>query len=582
MNKTILRHTTLQHTAVVVLLLAAACSALVADEPADFVLMGGKVYTVNEKQPWVEAVAVRGKKIVSVGSNVDVKKHVGDKTKVIDLDGKMLLPGFIESHIHPVAGALVTPGVDLQYDSVDEVLKAVRQYAVSNPDIDLIRGFGWRYALFPPTGPTRKMLDEIAPDRPVFLYAIDGHAAWANSKALEMAGITRDTPDPQPGFSSYERDPNTKEATGYLIEVPAALNVLTKLQPQDKQTVAAAFDNLMPEFAAAGITTAFDAGIQGISADDGFGIYFDMEKKGKLLMRIVGSFYHNNPRIDPLPMIKSYCRRFQSELVQASILKINIDGGDAQHTGAYLLPYADKPITRGDSIFTAQQLNDIVIRADAAGIDVHYHSFGDRAVRLGLDAIEAAIKTNPKRDRRHTTGHTMYIHDDDVPRFAELGVLANFSANWATPDSANLDIAVTRLGGRVVHTEFMRMRSIIDAGGRVCFGTDYPAAGYYSTYKPLETIQIAITRKMLHGEGLAPVMPPADETLTLEQALVAQTLNCAYMLHMEDKIGSIEVGKLADLVVLEKNLFDVDPMDISEVKVSMTMMNGKVTHQDGG
>ena len=564
------------------LLLAAVCSTLVAAEPADFVFAGGKVYTVNEKQPWAEAVAVKGKKIVFVGSSGDVEKHVSDNTRVIDLDGKMLLPGFVDSHLHPVAGAMVAVGADLQFNTVEEVLTSVKEYAAAHPDEEVVRGFGWRYALFPPTGPTKDLLDEIVPDRPVVLFAIDAHGGWANSMALERAGVTKDTPDPQPGFSSYQRDSKTGEPTGYLVEVPAAFSVLTANQPQTKERLAKSLGQLMPQLAAAGLTACYDAGIVGVKPeDDGWALYFDLEKRGELSMRIVGSFYHNDPKIDPLPMIKRYRRRYQSELVQASILKINVDGGDAQHTGVYLLPYADKPNTAGVPVFTPKQLNDIVIRADAAGIDVHYHSFGDRAVRLGLDAIEAAIKANPKRDRRHATGHTMYIHDDDIPRFAELGVLANFSPNWATPDSANLDIAVSRLGRRVVHTEFIRMRSVFDAGGRVCFGTDYPAAGYYSTYKPLEAIQVAVTRKMLDGEGLAPVMPPANEKVTLEQALLAQTLNSAYMIHMEDKIGSIEAGKLADLVVLEKNLFDVEPMDIGEVKVLMTMMNGNVTHRDG-
>ncbi len=569
-------------TATLALLLAAVCSPLAAEEPADFVFANGEVYTVNDKQPWAEAVVVDDNKIVYVGDTKTAKGYIGEDTEFVELGGKMMLPGFVDSHLHPVAGAMAAVGADLQYDSVDEVIKAVKEYADAHPDEELVRGFGWRYALFPPTGPTKELLDEIVPDRPVFLFAIDAHGGWANSKALEMAGITKDTPDPQPGFSSYQRDPETGEATGYLVEVPAAFSVLVAIQPQTKERLAKSLGQLMPKFAAAGLTACYDAGIVGVKPeDDGWALYFDMEKRGELSMRIVGSYYHNNPKVDPLPLIKSYRRRFQSELVQARILKVNVDGGDAQHTGAYLFPYADKPLTSGEPIFTPKQLNDIVIRADAAGIDVHYHSFGDRAVRLGLDAIEAAIKANPERDRRHATGHTMYIHDDDVPRFAELGVLANFSANWATPDSANLGIAVTRLGGRVVYTEFMRMRSVFDAGGKVCFGSDYPAAGYYSTFKPLEAIQIAVTRKMLKGEGLAPVMPPEDEKVTLEQALTAQTLNCAYMIRMEDKIGSIETGKLADLVVLEKNLFDVDPMDIGKVGVLMTMMNGKVTHRDG-
>ena len=549
--------------------------------PADYVFMGGKVYTVNKEQPWAEAVAVQGKKIVFVGSTSDAKNYIGDQTKIVDLDGKMMLPGFIDSHCHPVVGALVTPGAFLQYDSVDEVLKSVKEEADANPDSDLIRGFGWRYASFPSTGPTKQMLDEIVPDRPVFLFAIDAHGAWVNSKALEKAGISKDTPDPQPGFSKYQRDPKTGEPTGYLVEVPAALEVLSKLQIQNRSSVAAALDDLMPQFAAAGITAIFEAGIQGLSNEDGFGIYLDMEKSGKLPLRIVGSYYHNNPKVDPLPIIKANRKAFRGELVQCEVLKINVDGGDAQHTGAYLQPYADKPDTMGLPIFTPQQLNDLVTRADASGIDVHYHAYGDHATRMALDAIEAATKANPKRDRRHTLGHSMYLKDDDIPRYAKLNAIAQFSIQWATPDSANLGLAVERLGERVVYTEFMRPRSVLNAGGKVTFGTDWPPAGYYSTYKPLEMIQVALTRKMLTGKGLAPVMPPQDEIITLSQAIEATTLTCAYQIRLEDKVGSIEVGKLADLVVLGKNLFDVEPMEISKVKVLMTMMNGKVTHRKG-
>ena len=566
------------------------CLALVATfllttgvhaDPADYVFTGGKVYTVNKEQPWAEAVAIQGKKIIFVGSTSDAKRHIGEQTKVVDLDGKMMLPGFVDSHFHPVVGAVVTPGANLQYNSVDEVLKAVKQQADANPDSDLIRGFGWRYASFPATGPTKQMLDEIVSDRPVFLFAIDGHGAWVNSKALNKAGISKDTPDPQPGFSKYQRDPKTGEPTGYLVEVPAVISVLSKLQPLNKNSIAVALDDLMPKFAAAGITAVFDAGIMGISTEDGFGIYFDMEKRGKLTMRIVGSFYHNNPRIDPLPIIKAYRKSLQSELVQCQVLKVNVDGGDAQHTGAYLQPYADKPDTAGTPIFTPKQLNDIVVRADAAGIDVHYHSFGDRATRMSLDSIEAAIKANPKRDRRHALGHSMYVHDDDIPRFAQLNAIAQFAVQWATPDSANLKLAVERLGERVVYTEMIRPRSVLDAGGKVTFGTDWPVAGYYSTYKPLEMIQVALTRKMLNGKGLAPVLPPQDEIVTLPEAIEATTLTCAYQIRLEDKVGSIEVGKLADLVVLEKNLFDVEPMEISKVKVLMTMMNGEVTYRNG-
>ncbi|MBI9092358.1 MAG: amidohydrolase family protein [Desulfobacterium sp.] len=332
----------------------------IADPAAKIVYINGKVYTVNEKQPWAEAVAVEGKNIVFVGSNVDAKKYTGKKHRIIDLKGKMLLPGFIDGHTHPISGVQLTSGTDLQYNSIEKIVASVKAYADAHPDEKLIRGFGWRYHLFPSTGPTKEILDKVFPDRPVYLIAIDAHAAWVNSKALEMAGITRDTPDPQPGFSYYQRDPKTKEATGYLVEPPAEIAVLNAIQPQTKELIEDAFEKMVNGFAKAGITSVFDAGILGLPAEDGFSMYFNLEKQGKLPLRVIGSFYHNNPKIDPLPIIKNYRKRFQSELVQAAVLKINVDGGDAQHTGAYLQPYADKPESSGVPIFTPEQLNKIV------------------------------------------------------------------------------------------------------------------------------------------------------------------------------------------------------------------------------
>ena len=548
---------------------------------ADKVFTNGKIYTVNEAQPWAEAVAIKDKKIVFVGTSKEAKAYIGDNTKTTDLKGKMMLPGFIEGHIHPVTGALATVGVDLQYDSVEEVLKAVKEYADANPDLEVIRGFGWRYTLFPSTGPTRDLLDEIVSDKPVVLFAIDAHSAWANSMALEMANINQETPDPQPGYSHYQRDPKTKEATGYLVEVPAMLEVLNEIQPQNVETIAKELGNLMPQFPAAGITSLFDAGIIGIPEEAGFDMYLNLEKQGKLPLRVVGCTYHNKPDIDPLPIIRSLRDKYNTELVQAKVLKINIDGGDAQHTGCFLQPYADKPETSGNPIFTQEQLNKLVIAADAEGIDCHFHSFGDGAVRMTLDAIEAATNANPKRDRRHTIGHAIYMHEDDIPRFAELNAIAQMSIQWAMPDATNLKISVERLGEEIVSTRHHRARSVIEANGKVAFGTDWPAAGHYSTYKPLEAIEVAVTREMIKDfKGVREIMPPINERLTLEQAIKSSTLSPAYQIHFDDKVGSIEVGKLADLVILEKNLFDIEPKEISSVKVIGTLMNGQFTFNE--
>ena len=259
------------------------------------------VYTMDSKKPRAEAVAVTGKKISYVGSNKGVKPYVGKKTQVIDLKGKMLMPGFVEAHIHPGL-AMFAQGADLQCESLDEILARVKAWADANPKATVIRGFGWRYFLFPTTGPTKADLDRLFPDRPVMLVAIDAHSAWVNSKALEMAGINAETPDPIPGVSYFQRDPVTKEPTGWVVETAAEQVVLAKLDRPTPDAVNAATARQLTEFAAVGITAAWDAGLGTMPDEVGLEGYQRLEKENKLPLRIVGNYYWNNPAIaDPVP-----------------------------------------------------------------------------------------------------------------------------------------------------------------------------------------------------------------------------------------------------------------------------------------
>ena len=240
----------------------------------------------------------------------------------------------------------------------------------------------------------------------------------------------------------------------------------------------------------------------------GFQVYQDLERKGKLPFRVVGSTYHNNPAIDPLPIIKALRRRFHSELVQASVLKLNIDGGEAQRTAALLAPYSDDPSTSGDTLLPPDLLKDIIRRADSDGINIHIHSYGDRANRLCLDAFEAAIKVNPPRDRRHALAHVVILAPEDLPRFAALGVTAQFSTQWSVADAYWHGVMQPRLGSRAERV--YRTGSILRHGGNISLGTDWPAAGYYSTYRPLEAIEIATTRRELNKPDQPP-LPPLDD-----------------------------------------------------------------------
>ncbi|RBP16448.1 hypothetical protein DFR50_10590 [Roseiarcus fermentans] len=548
------------------------------DAGADIVFRNGPVYTVDGARPWARAVAVKGKRIVFVGDEAGVQPLLGPRTRVVDLSGKMLLPGFVEGHIHPLIGATLTRGVDLQLNSREEILAALEAYREKIGSVDVVRGFGWRYFAFPATGPRKEDLDAIWPDVPVILLAIDAHSAWVNSQALALAGVTRDTKDPLPGFSVFERDPASGEPTGYLVEVPAIMQVNNAVEPFSADYVAESLAQWFPKAAAAGVTTVFDAGMQLVPEAEGFGMYAKAERDGTLPFRVVGSYYYNNPEIDPLPVIQALRREFHSELVKASVLKLSIDGGDAQYTAAMLAPYSDKPGTSGDTLLPPDLFADIVRRADRAGLDIHIHAYGDRGARLSLDAIEAAIEANPPRDRRNALAHLILVDPADVPRFGKLGAVAQVSAQWAVPDQQWRDVTRVRWGearGDALYS----VKAILDHGGVVSLGTDWPAAGYYSTWRPLEAIEIATTRRELDKpEG--PRLPPFEQALSLDEALRANTMGAAWQLGMDHEVGSIEAGKLADLVVLDRNLFEAAPHDIHRSRVVMTVMNGRVTHEE--
>lgn len=559
------------------------CGNAMCAEMADYVFKNGTVYTIESKHPKAEAVAVTGKKISYVGSDKGAKAYIGKKTKVIDLKGKMLLPGFVESHIHPTL-AIVASGADLPCDSVAEVLARTKAWADAHPDARLIKGFGWRYTLFPTTGPNKADLDKLFPDKPVLLVAIDGHSAWVNSKALELVGIDAKTPDPAPGLSYFQRDPKTNEPTGWVVETIAEQIMFAKLDPPTPEAVMAATAEKLQEFANAGITALWDAGMATIPTERGLEGLQQLEKKNKLPVRIVASYFWNNPAVtDPVEKVLALRKKFNSELVQARTLKIMFDGGEAQHTAVMLQPYADDPGAHPDFQVDEKLVKAAVLKAQAKGVDTHSHNYGNATVRTYLDAVEQARKAYPKSPSRHTSSHNLFVSDQDVPRFAKLNVTMQSSAQWATPDPT-MQRTAGIVGENVAFREQFRHNSILKAGGRLALGSDWPAAGYVSTYKPLDAIQVAITRAILPQYGnkqFTPVLPPVDERITLDQALKAATLDAAYVLGLEGRIGSLKVGKMADIVILDKDLHKIAPKDISTTKVKLTMMNGKITHRDG-
>ena len=418
----------------------------------------------------------------------------------------------------------------------------------------------------------------MLPDRPGFFFAVDAHSMWANSKALEVAGIHRDTPDPVPGFSYYAKD-SKGDPSGYILEISAMLDVIDAIEPITAESMQRALEDWLPKASAAGITSIFDAGVPQVGSQAALlGLYTDIERRGRLPFRVVASYVVKAPPFDDAVANFAQTRdEIASDLVQVGMIKIMGDGTQGGYTAWLLDPYADKPDSIGTSPFTEQQWGRLVGQIDAAGIDMHVHACGERTVRVALDAFEAAIARNPARDRRHSIAHLIYVDDTDNARFAQLGVGAQFSANWFSADPDTMVNMAVRYGAPR-KDNFYRIQDVLRTGGRVSLGTDWPAAGYFSTYKPLESIQIGVTRQLIGTPG-AEVLRPVDQKLSAAQAVHANTLGAAYQIRMDDKVGSVEVGKLADLIVLDRNILEGDPHDIHKATVAMTMMNGQIRHE---
>lgn len=539
-------------------------------EAADYILKNANVYTLNSASPWAEAVAVRGNKIVYVGANSGLDELVSNDTKVIDLKGRMVLPGFIDTHAHPVFAAAVAHGFSLPYAGpVDEWLKIIKDYADANPQLKAIYGQGFLAATFGAQGPNRALLDAIVPDRPVVLMDEGAHSAWVNSKALELAGITNSTPDPVPGTHFYKRDARG-ELTGWCIEAMTFMPMMEKLGVLSNETIMAGADEVFSMFKKFGVTTVYDAGFFQFE-HFAYPAVSQLEKNGRLPFRLIASnMIQSTAHVeDAIETLKSYNSKYSSELIRPRVMKIHNDGTTEIYTAAQFEDYENQPGNKGSVLLGGEKLQRFVVDIDAAGFDIHIHAIGDRAVDEALDAFEVARKINPNSKNRYSVSHVLSVRDQDLNRFAELNVVAQTTPFWLADD------------GELRASPLYRFRKIIDSGARVSFGSDFygPISGdnnYF--FAPLLNMEMGMTRKY-PGEKKNSVPSPVDPLLTLKEMIRGYTLDAAYQVNMENEIGSIEPGKLADLIVIDRNLFDLDTYEIHKAQVDMTMMNGKVVYQ---
>ncbi len=516
---------------------------------------------------WAGAVAVRDGRIVYVGPDSLPPGLAGPGTEILDLAGGMVLPGFQDAHVHPISA-----GVELgecrvtDLAGLEAVLDSIRGCAAAQPGLPWVRGSGWQLPLFPQANPTRALLDRLVPDRPAAFEAADGHSLWVNSRALALAGITRDTPDPLNG--RIERDPRTGEPSGTLREDAMDL-VMQVLPGRSRAELAAGLARAQRLASGVGITSLFEA-----SADeDRLRAYAAADRVGRLTLRVVVAAHPDAGEPDSIvPRALRWRAAYASPRVRPIAVKIFQDGVIESRTAALLAPYLDRQGDTGSPTYDQATLDRITAALDREGFQVHVHAIGDRAIRMSLDAFERARRLNGSRDARHAITHLQLIDPADIPRFRRLGVVANFEALWANGDEYLTQLAEPALGPARSRWLYP-IASVVRSGAVVSGGSDWSV----SSLDPLEAIQTGITHRPSSDRPGPPWHP--EERVDLPTMLALYTINAAYALHQERETGSIEVGKLADLVVLDRNLFELPPERIHQARVVRTLLEGETVYR---
>lgn len=537
---------------------------------ADLVFVGGPVFLPDASQGAAAAVAVAGGRVAAVGGE-EVRALIGPGTEVVHLRGGLLIPGFQDAHVHPYQGGMSLLNCNLRAaTTASGAVAIVAEYARANPTLEWITGGGWYMSLFPGGAPTAHLLDAVVPDRPVFLINRDAHGAWVNSRALELAGITADTPDPRDG--RIERG-DRGVPTGTLHE--GAMELVHRLVPEPTldERVRALLVAQQHLFGF-GITAWQDA-IVGDYADmrDPRPAYHAVGTQRSLQARVVGALWWDRERaLEQIADLEQRRASLGAGRFAPTSVKIMQDGVAENFTAAMLAPYEDGHghATSNDGISFVEPglLNDAVTRLDALGFQVHFHAIGDRSVRECLDAVEAARTANGVTDNRHHISHIQVVHPQDVPRFARLGVTANMQALWASRDEQMVELTLPFLGEKRGAWQYP-FGDLSRAGARLAAGSDWPV----SSPDPIAAIHTAVNRWSPEDGERDPFLPA--QALTLREALTAYTAGSAYVNHLDDATGTIEVGKLADLAVLDRDPFTGPARDIGDARVMQTFIGGE-------
>ncbi|MEU5066035.1 amidohydrolase [Streptomyces virginiae] len=546
---------------------------------ADTVFVGGKVFTGTGPGPVDAAVAVSGARILAVADESEVRSLADAHTEVVDLSGGLLAPGFQDAHVHPVVAGTQMLGCDLSAErGIDGYLAVVASYAERHPGPAWIRGGGWSMDVFPGGTPTRAMLDAVVPDRPVLLTNRDGHGAWANTRAFELCGLDRTTPDPADG--RIEREPDGTPA-GTLQE--GAVELVARHMPMATPDEAlagllAAQEHLF----SLGVTSWQDAMVGAFPGNpDNYGVYLRAAREGSLRARVVGALWWDRERgLEQIPELEERRRTGRVGRFGATSVKIMQDGIAENFTAGLLEPYLDRcgcaTANSGLSFIDPALLTEAVARLDRSGFQLHFHALGDRAVREVLDALAAARSANGANDNRHHLAHLQLVHPDDIGRFAALGAAANIQALWAAHEPQMDELTIPFLGPERAALQYP-FGDLRRAGARLVAGSDWSV----SSPNPLWGIHVAVNRAVpvedLDPDRTTGPLPPfhPEQALTLAQALTAYTAGSAWVNHLDDITGTVEAGKYADLVVLDRDPFAHPAEEIADTRVLRTYLDGE-------
>lgn len=569
------------------LLALAACNERGQDASAvlqaDMVLSGGPVHVMDLERTVAQAVALKDGIIIYVGDEAGVVPFIGATTQRIDLAGRPVFPGFTDAHVHiPSGGETLSILTLYEAETPQQAQEMVRAYAENHPELDVIVGTGWELRTFPGANPPKSLIDVVVPDRPVILEAADGHNSWVNSKALELAGITKDTPDPVNG--RIEREAESGEPSGTLRE--AAMSLMAQLMPSP--TLERMREHLRAGTArlnALGYTAAIEAASNPGVFEQAYTL---LAKEGQLSLKVRLSMLPGRNLLDTALTQDNYMVAVEALKARrdaimrtgvgnlnADAVKIFVDGVPENYTAALLEPYVGSPLGpdhKGEPNMPDEVLNAYVAALDEAGFQVHFHALGDRAVRMALNAVEGAYEDGQKAPNPHHISHLEIINPDDYVRFNDLGVYANVQALWAYADEYITELTAPFMGAERA-SRLYPIGSLVAAGAPLAMGSDWPV----SIPDPFAAIEVAVRRQDWQTPGDTPWLP--EQAVTLDEMLDALTIGGAALMGQSAMRGTVTTGKDADLVILDRDPYQVPVEDLSEITVDMTLLKGAVVYR---